>query len=159
MTNWNQRITEAREARGMSKADLMRACGVSAPTVTGWESGEIKTLEAGNLLKICDALRVDPWWLILGKGKFSAPNTAEKMPLSNEAQKLILWVERLDGLGEDARKFFLHLNAALRVAGVLTQAQNSLPEADALAGAKEALTSDLEKFGGKERATTRKHKI
>lgn len=159
MTNWNQRITEAREARGMTKADLMRACGVSAPTVSGWESGEIKSLEAGNLLKICDALRVDPWWLILGKGKFSAPNTEEKSPLSNEARKLILWVERVDGLGEAARKFFLHIHAALQVAGILTQEQNSPTEADALGAAKAALSSDLEKFGGKERATTRKHKL
>jgi transcriptional regulator with XRE-family HTH domain len=158
MTNWNQRITEAREARQMSKADLMRACGVKAPTVTGWESGDIKTLEAGNLLKICDALKVDPWWLILGKGKFSAPNTEDKTPLSNEARKLIMWVERVDRLGDPAPKLFANINAALQVAGVLTQVQNSLAdEAEAMAGARERLISHIEHSEGKQRATP-KHK-
>lgn len=156
MTNWNQRITQARTDRQMSKADLARRCGVSAPTVTDWESGGIKTLEAGNLLKICDVLRIDPWWLVLGKGNFKASITEDKVPLSNEARKLTLWVERVDALGDPARKFFTHINAALQVAGVITQAQNPPVDAEALAEAKQALTTHIEKSGSKERATRNK---
>jgi transcriptional regulator with XRE-family HTH domain len=158
MKTWNERITEAREARQLTKAELARACEVAGATVTGWESGDIKELTALKALKICEALRVDPWWLVLGKGKFNAPNTEEKRPLTQEASKLILWVERVDGLGDPARKLFLHLNAALHVAGTLTQAQNPSPKgADIVAGAGEKLASFIDQSGGKESAT-RKHK-
>lgn len=156
MTNWNQRIAEARTARGMTKAELARACKVAPPTVTDWENGGIKTLESSNMLKICEVLRIDPWWLVLGKGNFKAPNREAKPPLSNEALRLISWIERVDALGDPARKFFLHMHALLQVAGILTQAQN-LPtdEAAALAGAKQNLTSVIENSEGKQRATTK----
>jgi transcriptional regulator with XRE-family HTH domain len=159
MTNWNQRITEARTDRQMTKADLARACKVSPPTVTDWESGGIKELTADKMLKICDALRVDPWWLVLGKGNFKPSIIEDKTPLSNEARKLISWVERVDGLGGQAPKLFTHINAALQVAGAITQAQNSpVDEAEALAGAKQALTSHIEHSEGKQRHATTKHK-
>ena len=156
MANWNARVTEARQNKGLTKAALARECGVSGPTVTDWESGAIKTLEASNLLKICDVLGVDPWWLVLGKGKGKAPITDQKTPLSNEARKLILWVEHVDGLGDPARKFFTHIHAALQVASTLTQVQNSSGDAE-MAGAEEALTSHIAEAEGKDRAT-RKHK-
>jgi DNA-binding Xre family transcriptional regulator len=158
MKTWNERITEAREARQLTKAEFARACQVKAPTVTGWESGDIKTLEAGNLLKICDALHVEPKWLLLGKGKFDVPNTEVKPPLSHEASNLISWIERVDGLGGPSRKFFHHIGAALQVAVTLTQAQNSPPKgADIVAGAGEKLASFIDQSGGKESAA-RKHK-
>jgi transcriptional regulator with XRE-family HTH domain len=140
----------------MSKAEFARQCGVSPPTVSDWESGGIKNLEAPNLLKICEVLRVDPWWLVLGKGNFKASITEDKTPLSNEAQKLTLWVERVDALGDPARKLFVHINAALQVAGAITQAQNPTVDAGTLAAAKEALTTHIEKSGSKERATRHK---
>lgn len=156
MTNWNQRITKAREDRHMTKADLARACKVAPPTVTEWESGGIKELTADKMLKICDALHIDPWWLVLGTGNFKSSITEDKTPLSNEARKLILWVERVDALGDPARKFFTHINAALQVAGVITQAQNLTVDAEALAKAEQALTTHIEKPGSKERATRHK---
>ena len=157
MTNWNQRIAEARTARGMTKAELARACKVAPPTVTDWENGNIKTIEASNMLKICEVLHVDPWWLVLGRGNFKAPNIEAKSALSNEALRLISWIERVDALGDPARKFFLHTHALLQVAGVLTQAQNSpTDDAAALAGAKRGLTSVIENYEGEQRAT--KHK-
>lgn len=155
MANWNQRITEARTARHMTKADLARACNVSSPTVTEWESGGIKELTAVKALKICEELHVDPWWLVFGIDKGKAPITADKSPLSNEARKLISWVERVDALGDPARKFFTYIHAALQVAGALTQAQNSPRDAD-MAKAEKELISHTEQSGGKERAT-RKH--
>ena len=140
MKNWNHRITEARTARGMSKAELARECHVSSPTVTEWESGGIKNLDAANMLRICDVLRIDPWWLVLGKDKSKAPITEEKSPLSHEARKLISWVERLDGLDQQARKLFGHIAAALQVASSISQMQNQDRDAD-LAEAEEYLTS------------------
>jgi transcriptional regulator with XRE-family HTH domain len=67
MDTWNKRITKARIAAKLSKSELARLAGVSNPTVSDWESGEIKKLEAENLLKVCDAMRVSPRWLLYGK--------------------------------------------------------------------------------------------
>jgi transcriptional regulator with XRE-family HTH domain len=108
----------------MLKSELARECGVSGPTVTDWESGKIKNLEALNLLAICDALKIDPWWLVLGKDKGKAPITEGKQPLSNEAKKLVLWVERADALGGPSLKIFSHIVAALQVAESIQQAQH-----------------------------------
>jgi transcriptional regulator with XRE-family HTH domain len=156
MTNWNQRITKAREDRHMTKAEFARACEVKPPTVTGWESGDIKELTALKMLKICDVLHIDPWWLVLGKGNFKSSITEEKTVLSTEAKKLISWIERVDALGDPARKFFGFIYAALQVAGILTQAQNPPGDA-AMAGAEGELTSHIENSGGSERVP-KKHK-
>lgn len=125
MTNWNHRLTEAREKRGITKAALARDCKVSGPTVTDWESGAIKNLEATSLLKICDVLGIDPWWLVLGKDKGKSGITEGKRPLSNEAKKLVLWIERIDGLGDPAPKIFSHIVSVLQIADSLRQAQHT----------------------------------
>ena len=74
MKTWNQRVTEAREKAGIDKAELARKTKVSPPTVTQWESGEIKKLSAENLLAICDALAVTPHWLLDGRDSSSGTN-------------------------------------------------------------------------------------
>lgn len=154
MTNWNARVTEARQKRGLTKAALARECGVSGPTVTDWESGAIKSLEAANLLKICDVLGVDPWWLVLGKDKGKAPITDQKTPLSNEARRLISWVERADALGDPARKIFGHVMSMLHIASTITPAQNP-PEETELRTDAAALESFIVQSGGNNRAVKR----
>lgn len=37
--HWSEAVREAREARGMSRADLAKAVGVGERTVGRWESG------------------------------------------------------------------------------------------------------------------------
>lgn len=68
METWNKRLTQAREDLGWSKTKLAQEVGVSNPTVTDWENGDIKKLEGENLLKICDVLHVRPRWLQFGEG-------------------------------------------------------------------------------------------
>ena len=67
MNTIHDRIKSARESAGLKKADLVRAVGVSAPTISDWESGKIKNIEGANLLKLANALRVSPEWLQTGK--------------------------------------------------------------------------------------------
>jgi hypothetical protein len=50
------------------KAALAKHCGVKAPSVSDWISGETKTLEGDNLLRAADFLGVNPKWLASGKG-------------------------------------------------------------------------------------------
>lgn len=65
--NWNKRLKAARERRGMTKSDFAKAVGVSAPTVTDWESGEIKKIDGENLLRACRVLATDPSWIMFGE--------------------------------------------------------------------------------------------
>jgi transcriptional regulator with XRE-family HTH domain len=67
MNTIQERIKFARESAGLKKADLVRAVGVSAPTISDWESGKIKNIEGANLLKLANALKVTPEWLQTGK--------------------------------------------------------------------------------------------
>lgn len=68
MKTWNERLKSARHAAGYKQIDLARAVGVSSATVSDWEGGVIKNLEAENLLKICEYLNLSPTWLQFGKG-------------------------------------------------------------------------------------------
>jgi transcriptional regulator with XRE-family HTH domain len=103
MKTWNARIAERRQALGLSKSEFARRCEVSAPTVNDWENGEIKKLEAVNLLKICRVLKIEAEWLMFGIGH---PEDKEKPLLSDEADALIKEILRLDGAGDLARKTF-----------------------------------------------------
>lgn len=71
MNTWNKRITIAREAAGLTKTKFALKVGVSNATVSDWESGIIKKLEAENLLKVCEELNIAPRWLQFGEGEMS----------------------------------------------------------------------------------------
>ncbi len=66
--NWNQRITKAREEAGMTKAQLARAVGVQPASVTQWENGSTKNLDAANCIRICEILGIQSKWLVFGHG-------------------------------------------------------------------------------------------
>ena len=68
MSTLAERIRGAREAAGIRyKSELARRVGVSSPTVTDWESGEINELKADNLFALCKVLNVRPEWLLSGR--------------------------------------------------------------------------------------------
>jgi transcriptional regulator with XRE-family HTH domain len=156
MTTWNHRLADLCAAKNIGPTELSRLCKVSVPTASGWLKGNIKTLEAPSLLKICDVFGLDPWWLVLGIDKGKAPITEEKTPLSSEARRLIMWVERTDGLGDPSRILFGHLYKIMQIAGTITQVQNSSQD-EQLAEAASALPSYIAQSEGKNRAT-KKHK-
>jgi transcriptional regulator with XRE-family HTH domain len=58
-----QYITEWRELRGLSKADLAKRINTTKPTITVLEQGGTYTQH--SLEVIGEALKVDPAWLIL----------------------------------------------------------------------------------------------
>lgn len=51
----------------------------------------------------------------------------QKTPLSAEAKTLIRWVERTDGLGDQARNLFSHLLSAVELAESLGNTHNQSP--------------------------------
>ncbi len=76
-----KRIKQARLALKpkMTQQQLADAVGVSRPAVTQWETGETKSLDGENLLRVAKELRVSPEWLLDGIG--SGPG--EPLPVQN----------------------------------------------------------------------------
>lgn len=63
---WNQRLTKAREAKGLSKSEFVRLIKVSNATVTNWENGKVEMIKGENLINVCRALGVTEDWLMNG---------------------------------------------------------------------------------------------
>ncbi|UJS26255.1 helix-turn-helix domain-containing protein [Thiothrix winogradskyi] len=61
------RIKKARIAANLKKIEISRRVGVSAPTVSDWESGKIKSIEGENLMRLSRVLGVSPEWLLTGR--------------------------------------------------------------------------------------------
>ena len=64
----SERLTEALDAKGATKAELARACRVKPPSVSDWFSGKTKVLKADTLLAAASFLNVSPCWLSTGHG-------------------------------------------------------------------------------------------
>ncbi|HBS54578.1 MAG TPA: transcriptional regulator [Stenotrophomonas sp.] len=72
MTTLAERLTLAIEHAQITKAELARRVGISAPSVNGWFSGKAKFLRGENLLAAAKALGVSEGWLATGKGSMLA---------------------------------------------------------------------------------------
>lgn len=68
MSTLAERLTVAIANAGITKAELARRVGISAPSVNGWFTGKAKFLRGENLLAAARALSVDEDWLATGKG-------------------------------------------------------------------------------------------
>lgn len=68
MNTLADRLTTAIARAGITKAELARRVGISAPSINGWFSGKAKFLRGENLLAAAKALDVDEGWLATGKG-------------------------------------------------------------------------------------------
>ena len=64
----SERIAEAIKQSGKSKADIARACGVTAASVTFWISGQTKSLKAETALALEQATGYRANWLLSGTG-------------------------------------------------------------------------------------------
>jgi transcriptional regulator with XRE-family HTH domain len=104
--NWNKRMKEARENAGITRLSLAKSVGVSPPTVTDWESGEIKKIDGENLLKAAATLNVSAEWIMFG--------TKRKSTTSDQAKAV---AEAFDQLTDVAQKDAIV--AMLRAWGVL----------------------------------------
>lgn len=69
MTTLAERLTVAISRANLTKAELARRVGISAPSVNGWFTGKAKFLRGENLLAAAKALAVDEGWLATGKGQ------------------------------------------------------------------------------------------
>lgn len=75
MSTFKERLELAMSnRRGVTAADLARACGIKPPSVSDWFSGKTKSLKSDNLLAVSAFLNVDPQWLNTGRPASAAPS-------------------------------------------------------------------------------------
>lgn len=108
MSQLNERLTEARIAKGMNKTAFAKAVRVSQPTVTDWENGKMRP-NGENLTRVCHVLGVTPEWLLTGRGPVQAEGAGDQgQVLSPEDAAL------LDDLGELLPEDAARYRAAIR---------------------------------------------
>lgn len=62
-----ERICRARDAAGLSTAQLARRLGVKSSTLQGWESDRSEP-RSNKLVLLAGVLNVSPTWLLVGRG-------------------------------------------------------------------------------------------
>jgi transcriptional regulator with XRE-family HTH domain len=90
-----ERIKTARDALGMTQAELADACGISDKSVSAWEKSRSMSVAAPHLFKLARVLKVDPEWISTGEGG----------PLDTQGQILA----KLHDLPEEQKVAFLAL--------------------------------------------------
>jgi len=103
--NIGERITKARDAAKMSKADLARKTGITKQGIGKIENGETKSPTPENLLKIATAINITMEELITGNKRYtvnehpkeylttSATTNISEGPSSKGLVPLISWVQ------------------------------------------------------------------
>lgn len=65
---------------------LAKHCAVAAPSVSDWLRGKTKTLEANNLIKAAEFLKVRPKWLASGIGPRYITSEISLVPRAQEPE-------------------------------------------------------------------------
>jgi transcriptional regulator with XRE-family HTH domain len=84
---FGDRVAAAREAMGLSQAQLARRLGVKAQTVTSWESDRSEP-RANKLQMLAALLNVSMVWLMTGEGEGVA-SPDEREPYEKTLQALV----------------------------------------------------------------------
>lgn len=113
-----KRLKAAREAAGLSQADVCRMVGIAQPSLFALENDKSKTTR--HIAKLAAALGVSPMWLETGKGK-------QDLSDSDSLQAAI------NGLPQDA------VNLLISVADMMQPRQHSNKLVDELVGIAETL--------------------
>ena len=85
---FGDRVTAAREARGLSQIDLAKKLGVKLKTVRGWEE-DLSEPRANKLQLMAGLMNVSLVWLLTGEGEGVA-DPGEGQPLPSEASELLV---------------------------------------------------------------------
>jgi transcriptional regulator with XRE-family HTH domain len=77
---FGDRVAGAREATGMTQAQLARRLGVKKATVTGWEQ-DLSEPRANKLSMMAGLLNVSIMWLLTGEGEGMEAPAGEVTPI------------------------------------------------------------------------------
>lgn len=85
-----ERICRARDAVGLSTAQLARRLGVKSSTLQGWESDRSEP-RSNKLVLLAGLLNVSPTWLLVGRGASPvADETASEIELLRQSLDKVL---------------------------------------------------------------------
>lgn len=90
---FGDRLTAARDAQGLSQAQLARRLGVKLKTVQGWENDSSEP-RANKLQMVAGLLNVSIRWLLTGEGD-GVPEPASSEELAEGAQELLRDVQQM----------------------------------------------------------------
>ncbi|ATX66758.1 helix-turn-helix domain-containing protein [Roseinatronobacter bogoriensis] len=90
---FGDRLTAARDAQGLSQAQLARRLGVKLKTVQGWENDSSEP-RANKLQMVAGLLNVSIRWLLTGEGD-GVPEPASTEELAEGAQALLKDVQQM----------------------------------------------------------------
>ena len=76
---FGDRVAAAREAAGMTQAQLARRLGVKKTTLTGWEQ-DLSEPRANKLTMMAGLLNVSMGWLLTGEGEGMEAPAGEQVP-------------------------------------------------------------------------------
>ncbi|MBO6756934.1 MAG: helix-turn-helix domain-containing protein [Roseibium sp.] len=82
-----ERICKARDAIGLSTAQLARRLGIKTATLQGWESDRSEP-RSNKLVLLAGVLNVSPTWLLVGRG--AAPMHDDHAPADLDSMRLAL---------------------------------------------------------------------
>jgi transcriptional regulator with XRE-family HTH domain len=102
------RLSRARDAIGLSTAQLARRLGVQTGTIQAWESDRSQP-RANRLSMLAGVLNVSPSWLLHGVGTAPAEDTRSEMVRSLESQ-----LERLKRLQEETTEIIGQIEVDLQ---------------------------------------------
>lgn len=110
---WNERITQAREAKAMTKKRLAAAVGVTPSSVSDWESATIKSIDALHMLNVSQQLDVSAQWIMTGIVTQADIGKVDPAFLSSSERRLL---EGFYGLTPGQQE-----DAITRIEGIRTQ--------------------------------------
>ena len=93
MSSIGKRLKHKRLELGLIQTDVAEVAGVTAASISKWESNGGAAIAAICALKIAEYLNVNPFWLVMGQG---TPSDKRMFPeISSETDNLIRQLNRL----------------------------------------------------------------
>lgn len=77
METMGDRIKQIRENRGLDQKDVAAIVGVTAASISMWESGTTTGIRPENFMRFCAYFNVDPWSVVFGPAGDPNPKTPD----------------------------------------------------------------------------------
>lgn len=108
-SNLGERVRAAREARGLTRAELARRVKLTSTAVLFLENGKTQDLAGGNVFPMADALGVSARWLVTGKGPMTGPDGPQGTPRDEAVARLAQALAMVDEVRLQAVMTLLNL--------------------------------------------------
>jgi HTH-type transcriptional regulator, cell division transcriptional repressor len=96
-----ERIVKAREATGLTTAELAHRLGVRTSTLASWEAGKGEP-RTNRLMMLAGLLSVSPTWLLCGRG--TAPHESSDSDISSLKTSITELRSMLAAVGEHVHR-------------------------------------------------------